>query len=60
MIFRLNNLLIWCLPLIISFYTLSYARWLWLKKEKIAAVGVVVLAAIATVYPGILLFIVHN
>ena len=41
---NLYDLVIWCGPLAISFYTLTYARWLWQQKQKKAALGVAALA----------------
>jgi hypothetical protein len=44
-------------PLAVSFYTLSYALWLWRKKMLLGALGVGFLAFLATLYPGIILLI---
>ena len=48
---------VWLIPLAVSFYTLSYALWLWRKKKKSGAVGVGLLALAAAVYPALLLFL---
>jgi hypothetical protein len=44
----------------VAFYTLTYALWLWRKKNKVGAVGVALLAAISVLYPGFVLFFVHK
>lgn len=53
------DLLLWAVTLGVSFYTLSYALWLWKRKNKRGAVGVGILALLAFLYPGIILFFVH-
>ncbi len=50
---------IWLIPLAVSFYTLSYALWLWRQKMRLGAVGVSILAFLAAFYAGIILFITH-
>jgi len=58
--FSLYDLLLWCIPLGVGFYTLTYARWLWQQKQKKAAFGVAALAGFASIYPGIVLFLIHK
>lgn len=55
-----SDYLLWLAPLIIGFYTLSYARWLLRKKNRQGALGVAVIALVAALYPGIVLFFVHK
>lgn len=52
--------LLWLIPLGISVYTLSYARWLWEKNNKKGAIGVAALAVISFIYPGFVLFFIHK
>ncbi|MBZ4653012.1 MAG: hypothetical protein JG781_350 [Peptococcaceae bacterium] len=54
------DLLLWTVPLVITFYTLSYAWWLWQQKQKRGAVGVAALALITALYPGFVLFFIHK
>lgn len=56
----LYDLIVWTVPLTVSFYTLTYALWLWRQKQKKAAVGAAVLAVLTAVYPGVVLFLVHT
>lgn len=56
----LNDLIIWLGPLLVGFYTLTYARWLWQQKQKKAALGVAALAGFAVLYPGFVLFFIHR
>ena len=54
------DLLLWGVALAVGLYTLSYAVWLWKKKNRRGALGVALLALLASFYPGIILFFVHN
>jgi len=54
----ISDYLLWLAPLAISFYTLSYARWLLREKNRCGAAGVAVLALAAALYPGIVLFFI--
>lgn len=54
------DFLIWTIPLAVSFYTLTYARWLLGRKNKRGALGVAALALLTALYPGIVLFFVHR
>lgn len=54
------DLLLWTVPLVISFYTLSYAWWLWRQKQRRGAFGVTVLALLTALYPGFVLFFIHK
>lgn len=56
----LYDLLIWMVPLAVSFYTLTYARWLLGRKNKMGALGVAALALLTAVYPGFVLFFIHK
>lgn len=58
--FTLYDSMIWLVPLMVGFYTITYARWLWRQKQKRAAIGVATLAGLATLYPGYVLFFVHK
>lgn len=42
--------------LIVSIYPFSYARYNWNKKNKLGAVGSVLLAILVIVYPAVILF----
>ncbi|MCR4441283.1 MAG: hypothetical protein QHH10_03655 [Peptococcaceae bacterium] len=48
---------LWLVTLAVGFYTLTYARWLWRKKNRRGALGTAVLALLAVLYPGFVLFI---
>lgn len=52
--------LLWLVPLGVGIYTLSYAKWLWQKKNKKGAIGVATIAALAVLYPGFVLFVLHK
>lgn len=54
------DFVLWLLPLAVSFYTMTYARWLFDKKNKRGAVGVAVLAVFTALYPGFVLFFIHR
>jgi len=54
------DFVVWCGPLAVGFYTLTYARWLWQQKQKRAALGVAALAGFAALYPGFVLFFIHK
>ena len=54
------DLLLWTIPLVISFYTLSYAWWLWQQKQRRGAFGVAALALLTALYPGFVLFFIHK
>jgi hypothetical protein len=56
----LHDAVLWLGAGVISFYTLSYARWLWNQKMKRGAIGVAVLAFLSFMYPGFVLFFVHK
>lgn len=60
----MNNMfydfVLWLLPLAVGFYTLTYARWLFRKKNKKGAVGVALLAVLTILYPGFVLFFIHR
>lgn len=60
MVNLLYEAFLWLFPLAIGFYTFSYARWLWRQKNKRGALGVALLALLATLYPGFVLFFVHK
>jgi len=48
---------LWLAALMVGFYTMTYARWLWRKKNRRGAVGTAVLALLAALYPGFVLFV---
>lgn len=51
---------IWLIPLAVGFYTLTYAKWLWQKNFRFGACGIGVLALLAALYPGYVLFFIHQ
>lgn len=59
MILSFNKIITMLIPVLISVYTMSYTLWLWDKREKLAALGVALLAVLSLVYPGYVLFFVH-
>lgn len=60
MMLSFNNIAAMIIPVVISFYTLSYALWLVGKKQKWAAFGTAFLAVLAILYPGYVLFYIHG
>lgn len=55
-----TDYLLWGLAMVAGFYTLTYAYWLWKKKNLRGALGVVAIAFLTVVYPGIILFFLQR
>lgn len=55
-----TDYLLWLVCVVVSAYTLSYAWWLFKKRERRGAVGVALLAFITALYPGIVIFFINQ
>ncbi|MFY9174980.1 MAG: hypothetical protein WAO24_06515 [Peptococcia bacterium] len=60
MILTINNITAMLVPVIVTFYMLSYTRWLWQQNKKGAAFGAALLAVATLFFPGYVLFFVHR
>ncbi|MDD2402104.1 MAG: hypothetical protein PHI90_07130 [Clostridia bacterium] len=56
----ISNILFLLVAFVVSFYTLTYARWLWHEKNIRGALGVILLALISFFYSGFVLFFGHK